>query len=109
MIILLLYYYSLISAHHLSEELTPREAILMTKDLCRITGPYGKQHLTKIEESILKNQNSQALPCLTGLTWLFCICLYFLFPSSQSCHPSATSRIIIREKPRAKERTPMFE
>lgn len=49
MIILLLYYYSLISAHHLSEELTPREAILMTKDLCRITGPYGKQYLTHIK------------------------------------------------------------
>ena len=101
----------------------------MTKDLCRITGPYGKQHLTHIKTEAqeipdtlgpccqLRNnrgihtQESKqpGVPCLTGLTWLFCICLYFLFLSSQSCHPSATSRIIIREKPRAKERTPMFE
>ncbi len=48
----LLYNYGLINAinvHHLSENLTPREAILMTKDICRITDPDGKQQLTHIK------------------------------------------------------------
>ena len=49
----LLYYYGLINAinvHHLSEKLTPKEAILMTKDICRITDPNGTQHLTHIRK-----------------------------------------------------------
>ena len=49
----LLYYYGLIIAinvHHLSEKLTPKEAILMTKDICRITDPNGTQHLTHIRK-----------------------------------------------------------
>ena len=49
----LLYYYGLINAinvHRLSEKLNPKEAILMTKDICRITDADGKKHLTHVKK-----------------------------------------------------------
>ena len=47
----LLFYYGLINAinvHHLSEKLNPKEAILVTKDICKVTDADGGKRLTHI-------------------------------------------------------------
>lgn len=49
----LLYYYSLIDAIRtavMEESLTPKEAILITKNICQISDRNGNYHLSKIKD-----------------------------------------------------------